>query len=127
MNRMLEVEDLAFQMQLQDAVSGNFSLILRIHSFSTNSSSRTFLYQFILLQGFSDTSLTVGEAAAVLRNFERRTGEVLKRSDLQEGRLTSKLAPEDYNLRDQVSTNFTPFPNQLVQSLYLSNCRNPMM
>ena len=44
----------------------------------------------------------VGEAAAVLRNFERRTGDVLKRSDLKEGKLASLLTPADYNLKDQV-------------------------
>ena len=51
-------------------------------------------------------SLTVGEAAAVLRNFERHTGDVLKRSDLREGHLAELLTPADYNLKNQVTYIF---------------------
>ena len=55
-----------------------------------------------VLQGFTDTSLTVGEAAAVLRNYERRTGDVLGHADLQEKALLTKLQLEDYNIKGQV-------------------------
>ena len=49
-----------------------------------------------------DTSLTVGEAAAVLTNYERCTGETLSCSDLQNHALADKLKPEDYDLKGQV-------------------------
>ena len=49
-----------------------------------------------------DTSLTVGEAAAVLTNYKRHTGETLSRSDLQNQNLAAKVKPEDYDLKEQV-------------------------
>ena len=52
----------------------------------------------------------MGEAAAVLRNYERRTGDVLKRRDLHEGTLQSKLTPEDYNIAGQVPSSTHLFP-----------------
>ena len=65
-----------------------------------------FFIFFFLLQGFPDTSLSVGEAAAVLRNYERRTGETLSREDLEEHRLAKKLTPKDYDLKCQVPPPF---------------------
>ena len=54
----------------------------------------------------------VGEAAAVLMNYEWRTGEILKRGDLRHGTLQEKLTPEDYNIKGQVLsplfTNYLP-------------------
>ena len=103
MDRMLEVEALSFQLQLEKAVSYfNFvdfkaSLVLVTIE---HPGARTLLSLFA--QGFSDTSLSVGEAAAVLRNYERRTGETLSRQDLEEHRLAQKLTPEDYDLKSQV-------------------------
>ena len=46
----------------------------------------------------------MGEAAAVLSNYERRTGDILKRSDLEEHRLQKKLEPCDYDIKGQVKT-----------------------
>ena len=38
----------------------------------------------------------------MLLNYERRTGEVLKREDLQDNVLASKLIPSDYDIKNQV-------------------------
>ena len=65
--------------------------------------SQPILIHNSLLQGFHETSLTVGEAAAVLRNYERRTGDVLRKEDLTDKILATKLTPEDYNIKGQVS------------------------
>ena len=100
MMRMLEVEDLSFQLQLKDAVSiqTRSRLICQFHPPHPQISTKTSL----CCQGFTDTSLTVREAAAVLRNYERRTGDVLKRRDLREGTLQDKLIPADYDIKGQV-------------------------
>ena len=54
----------------------------------------------------------MGEAAAVLMNYEWRTEEILKRGDLRHGTLQEKLTPEDYNIKGQVLsplfTNYLP-------------------
>ena len=72
MNRMLQVEDLSFKLQLEESVS---ILYLHCNIFLNLDLDPKFLYPFInlpvLSQGFSDTSLTVGEAATVLLNYER--------------------------------------------------------
>ena len=65
--------------------------------------SQPILIHNSLLQGFHDTSLTIGEAAAVLWNYERRTGDVLRKEDLTDKILAMKLTPEDYNIKGQVS------------------------
>ena len=52
-----------------------------------------------------DTSLTVGEAAAIFMNYERRTGDTLKHWDLCCGTLQKKLIPSDYDIKGQVSTS----------------------
>ena len=107
MNRLLEVEALSFKLQLKDAVSNlvhlQFLIIYLIIYNDFHSGTRESFYNyFFALQGFTDTSLTVGEAAAVLTNYERRTGETLSRSDLQNQNLAAKLKPEDYDLKGQV-------------------------
>ena len=38
----------------------------------------------------------------MLMNYERRTGEVLKRGDLRHGELKDKLLPEDYDIKSKV-------------------------
>ena len=45
----------------------------------------------------------MGEAAAVLQNYEKRTGDVLAHKDLTEKGLLNKLIPEDYDLKKKVS------------------------
>ena len=50
----------------------------------------------------------------MLRNFERKTGETLIRSDLEEHRLAEKLTPEDYDLKSQVTLTFCDFPPVLM-------------
>ena len=45
----------------------------------------------------------MGEAAAVLLNYERRTGETLNKEDLTEKGLMEKLIPADYDLKKRVS------------------------
>ena len=55
----------------------------------------------------------MGEAAAVLRNYERRTGETLSREDLEEHRLAEKLTPEDYDLKNQVP-HLSLYPNMFT-------------
>ena len=117
MNKLLEVEDLSFRLQLEDAVSFShlsrsdvFCYLLKIVSWSF------WLHQpFILFQGFSDTSLMVGEAAAVLRNYKRWTGEVLKREDLQEKALATKLLPIDYDLKSQVTNSLLSSPYSFLR------------
>ena len=69
-----------------------------------------------LFQGFSDTSLSVGKAAAVLRNYERRTGQTLSREDLQGKNLAAKLTPADYDLKSQVPHPF-PYPFWIISLL----------
>ena len=111
MTRMLEVEDMAFRQQLQDAVS---SLSFIFHCLPWTGLPAPFLAIFIdfpLFQGFTDTSLTVGEAAAVLRNYEKRTGETLKRRHVREGKLQSRLQPCDYDIKGQVPPSLPCFPN----------------
>ena len=44
----------------------------------------------------------MGEAAAVLLNYEKRTGSVLEQKDLTEKGLLEKLIPEDYDLKRRV-------------------------
>ena len=104
MNHLLEVEALSFQMQLKDAVSNftNTQLLVITHDFLPATVENPLLNHPLFLQGFSDTSLTVGKAVAVLTNYERRTGETLSHSDLQHENLASKLKPEDYDLKGQV-------------------------
>ena len=65
----------------------------------------------------------MGEAAAVLRNYERRTEEVLKQEDLQEKALTTKLLPIDYDLKSQATSSFLSLPECLMTSFPLiSDC-----
>ena len=106
---LLEVEDLAFRLQLENAVSGSRS---NLWQFSFVCSYFLYISQPIpfhnsLLQGFHDTSLTIGEAAAVLRNYEGRTGDVLRKEDLTDNILATKLIPEDYNIKGQVGPHLT--------------------
>ena len=44
----------------------------------------------------------MGEVAAVLRNYERCTGQVLGQQDLQGKALAEKLIPADYDLKSEV-------------------------
>ena len=106
---LLEVEDLAFCLQLENAVSGSRSNLWQFSLVCSDSlyTSQQISFHNSLLQGFHDTSLTVGETAAVLRNYERRTGDVLKREDLTDNILATKLTPEDYNIKGQVSPHLT--------------------
>ena len=46
----------------------------------------------------------MGEAVAILRNYERQTGDILKCGDLHHGTLQEKLIPSDYDIKGQVST-----------------------
>ena len=102
MNRILQVEDLSFRIQLEEAVR-NTTSIIHIHflpfSLSVLSSTKLPSQSF---QGFSDTSLTVGEVATILQNYECHTGKVLNWEDLQEKKLASLLIPEDYDIKNKV-------------------------
>ena len=55
-------------------------------------------------------SLMVGEAAAMLTNYERRTGVTLSPADLQDRALADKLLPVDYDIKGQVPTVLMIFP-----------------
>ena len=57
---------------------------------------------FYLLQGFDDVALTPGKATMVIHHFENRTGHTVSMSDFLKGR----LCPEDYNIKQQVCTDF---------------------
>ena len=106
MNRMLEVEDLAFRIQLQEAVSSfslspNFTGFVLLVLSMLPIQTKTFL---LFLRASLIPVLQLGRplrSSGILRNAP---GDVLKRSDLKEGRLAALLTPEDYNLKDQVST-----------------------
>ena len=69
-------------------------------------------------------SLTVGEAAAVLANYERRTGDTLSPADLQDRALADKLLPVNYDLKGQVLTALLIFPNVLGIISHLLNSKS---
>ena len=58
------------------------------------------------LQGFNDVTLTPGEAAMVIHNYEVRTGHVVSMAELEGGYLKGQLKLEDYDLKQQVSLPF---------------------
>ena len=56
-----------------------------------------------VLQGFKDCGLTVWNASCVLQNYERRTGHILTREELDSGYLKGELIDEDYVINIPVS------------------------
>ena len=63
----------------------------------------------------------MGEAAVVLQNYEKRTGDVLTPQDLTEQGLLNKLTPEDYDIKKKVRlTSYTiSFSGILTSKLVL--------
>ena len=63
--------------------------------------------------------MTVGEAAAILANYERRMGDTLSPADLQDHHLTDKLKSEDYDLKGQVLPILYTFMTAMRLKSYL--------
>ena len=58
---------------------------------------------FLHFKSFMDLTLTPGEALAILRNFEERTGQNADPFLLKPEEFAKLLEPEDYNITPEVS------------------------
>ena len=106
-NKLLAIEDLDWKNQLEKAVC--FLLQSRSRSFVSPIFLRSTDFLLSKLgqfdpQGFKDCGLTVWDASCVLQNYERWTGHILTREELDSGFLKEELIDDDYIITTPVFT-----------------------
>ena len=136
-NKLLAIEDMDWSRQLQKVVSLDLDFFLpTVFLIFTDCLNHSYNYNF-LVRGFFDHSLSVWDASCILQRYERQTGHIISREELDTGFLATELTDEDYNLENSVSftsyfggflvhfsethllSSVTVFPpNQLGQTIY---------